>query len=155
MNIPADHALVPVDRPGNQYFRINWVAFFPAFFLAPIVPAAVTLPTLIVWPAALIFAITAGAAVLGALPYLLIGMSCLIEILQNHRNDSRRMVETAFKASGITVLIVGGLIAMTGNLNLGGAAFLGVCALVFGPMWAAIFSALYARFDRAANPRGA
>ncbi|MEM6308973.1 MAG: hypothetical protein AAF754_02900 [Pseudomonadota bacterium] len=154
MNIPADHALVPVDGPIPKDHKINWIAFFAAFILAPLVPALLTLPTLATGPGALIFAIAAGSVVFGALPYLVIGMSCLIDILQEHGNDSRRIVKTAFKATAIIVLLIGALMAVTGNLDLGGAAFFGTCALVFGPLWASIFSALYARFDRAADNKG-
>jgi len=155
MNIPADHALVPVKTPDDQDFDINWIAFFAAFILAPLVPALLTLPTLATGPGALIFAFAAGSVVFGGLPYLVIGMCCLIDILQKHGNDSRRIVETAFKANAIIVLLVGALIAITGNFELGGAALFGGCALVFGPLWAAIFSSLYARFDGAPRKGGA
>lgn len=147
MNIPADHALVPVDPPSPKEHKINWVAFASSFILAPLVPVLLTAPFYFISDAVAIFAVAMAAVAFGCIPYALLGIPIGIITIQSRGCDGPTLVARSFGATiGLIVffLIIG--VVLEGP---DGAAilFLAPFALFFAPLWTAIFAGLYNRFE--------
>jgi hypothetical protein len=113
------------------------VAFVAALILAPLLFTLLTFWVVLI-PVAALF--------IGGLPYLILGTPVLLMMLLQGPCTMGRMALAGMFTIAITfALAVMGNIAL-GSKDLSEVIGLGLCSMIFAPLWAATFAKLYNRF---------
>lgn len=138
--------------PKPTRHEIDPIAFIAALVLAPVLPALVTSPLLLMQSGlAIIAAIPLAAIIFGGIPYLVLGIPALLYVLSRKGPNTDAIIGAALCITLGLCAVVGLTSAVMSPASGAGVLFLGGFSLFFAALWSGLFAWLYRKFARVAG----